>query len=153
MSPERFAQRIRAIGDGVRTNAGNLVRKVAVAIDQTVVLGTPVDTGRARSNWQVSLDNPADGTRAAFSPGTEQSTSGANARAAIAEGRATIAKHQDGQAIHITNNLPYIGRLNDGWSAQAPAGFVQDAVVTAARAIKGARLVIRDGETVVRKDF
>lgn len=28
----------------------------------------------------------------------------------------------------ITNSVPYIGRLNNGWSQQAPAGFVRAAI-------------------------
>jgi formaldehyde-activating enzyme involved in methanogenesis len=31
----------------------------------------------------------------------------------------------------VSNNVPYINRLNEGHSAQAPAGFVQQAVAKA----------------------
>lgn len=30
-----------------------------------------------------------------------------------------------GPALDIINDAPYIMRLNDGWSGQAPAGFVE----------------------------
>lgn len=44
-------------------NKGNqLLRKVALQTLSGVVLKTPVDTGRARGNWQVSLSTPLTNT-------------------------------------------------------------------------------------------
>ncbi len=134
----QFAGRIRVIGQRIEQNADAMVRKVALAVDSAVVIGTPVDTGRARSNWQVNIGSPADGTREAYSEGKDGSTGGANAQAAIDQGKAEIGKYRGGSSIHITNNLPYIGRLNDGWSAQAPAGFVEKAVLVGVAAAQGA---------------
>jgi hypothetical protein len=138
MDLKQFGKRIEAIGDGVVMNSGNLVRKVAVAVDRVVVFSTPVDTGRARSNWQVELDAPAEGTVEPFAAGSDGSTGADNAQAAVSAARETIAQHKNGQAIHITNNLPYIGKLNDGSSAQAPAGFVQESIMVAAGVVQGA---------------
>jgi hypothetical protein len=146
-----FAKRMKRHGANVEKNATALVRKCALAIDGAVVMATPVDTGRARSNWQVSLNAPASGQIEAYAPGEAGSTGGANARAALDQGKETISKFDTpGGAIHITNNLPYIGRLNDGHSAQAPAGFVQTAVLVGVSAIKGAEGIVtgdfRDGQ-------
>lgn len=130
----QFGQRMRKHGDNIEKNSTALVRKCALAIDGAVVMATPVDTGRARSNWQVSLNSPASGTLATEDP---------SGQAAIAQGRSVIAGYQKpGGAIHITNNLPYIGRLNDGWSAQAPAGFVIKAVLVGIAAIRGAKGIV-----------
>lgn len=126
-----FAKNMRRLAKGISVNADAHVRKVALAIDATVVMATPVDEGRARSNWQVAVDAAPTGTVEAYSPGKEGSTGGANAREAIAQAERAIAQYVGGKptsAIHITNNLPYIRRLNDGWSAQAPAAFVERAV-------------------------
>lgn len=153
MDLRQFALRIKAIANGVEVNAANVVRKVAVSIDSTVVMATPVDTGRARSNWIVELGAPSSVVRGAYSEGSEGSTEGANSRAAIEQGNATIAKYNGGSSIHITNNLPYIGKLNDGHSAQAPSGFVQSAVLDGAAQVKNARLIIKIGERVVRYDL
>lgn len=134
-----FGRRIQATGQDVADNSDALVRKVAVAVDHTVVFGTPVDTGRARSNWQAELDSPADGTVASL---------GGNAAAAsIAKAEAIIAKYNGdrNKEIHLTNNLPYIGRLNDGWSAQAPAGYVETAVLTGAGKVAGAKVTVKGG--------
>lgn len=33
-----------------------------------------------------------------------------------------------GPAIDVMNDAPYIMRLNDGWSQQAPAGFIEQCI-------------------------
>jgi hypothetical protein len=149
MDLKRFAIRLRHLGNNVERNAGKLVRKVALSVDSTVVTATPVDTGRARSNWQVEIGKPASGTLESFVPGSEGSTVGENTRIALAIGAAQIATHKAGQTIYLTNNLPYIGALNNGHSAQAPAGFVQTAVLDGALQIKEAKLLVHAHGTVI----
>ena len=119
------------------------VRMAALAADQAVVLGTPVDKGRARSNWIVSLGAPSRTTVDPHVPGEGGSTAGANANAALAQGAAVIGGYSGliHGSIAISNNLPYIGRLNTGYSKQAPAGFVEKAVQSAVRAVQKARVV------------
>lgn len=136
---DTFQRNMSKRAKNVSLNADQVVRKCALAVDGAVVIATPVDTGRARANWQVELNAPAQGTREPFSEGKEGSTGGANARAAIEEGKKTIADYKGdapNASIHITNNLAYIGRLNDGYSAQAPSGFVEKAVMVGVNAIK-----------------
>jgi hypothetical protein len=135
-SPHKFAKRMSALGQRIEDNSERLVRKVALAVDSTVVLSTPVDTGRARANWQVEISRPAQGTREAFDR---------SGQATIDEGRAKISGYKGGTrdaAIHITNNLPYIGKLNEGHSAQAPAGFVEKAVMIGVSAVRGAKVTV-----------
>jgi hypothetical protein len=133
-TPSEFSKNIGRLATRVVRNSDKTVKKVALAIDQTVVLATPVDKGRARANWIASLDKPAEGIADAFDKGGSQ---------AIAAARATIDGY-DGEInteVHITNNLDYIGFLNDGSSSQAPAGFIQTGVRQGVAAVKGARLL------------
>ncbi len=143
---DKFTRNMKTLANRIADNADRLVRKTALAVDGTVVLATPVDTGRARSNWQVELNAPAEGTIEPYSEGKEGSTAGANSRAAIDQGKKTIADYKGGEGgsreIHITNNLPYIGRLNEGSSAQAPSGFVERAVMVGVDAVRGARITV-----------
>lgn len=125
----RFAGRIRVIGERIEKNANAMTRKVALAVDSAVVISTPVDTGRARSNWQVNIGEPASGTKEA----SDQS-----GQSAIQQAKTAISTYRGGSSIHITNNLPYIGRLNSGHSAQAPSGFVEKAVLVGVAVAKGA---------------
>lgn len=133
-TPNDFSKRMGQIATGVSKNADKLVKKVAMAIDQAVVMATPVDTGRARANWIASLDTASSAKTESTDKGGAQ---------AIAAARATINGY-DGDTnaeVHITNNLEYIGFLNDGSSAQAPSGFVRTAIKAGASAVKGAKLL------------
>lgn len=138
-----FAKRMTRLGSTIEDNADQVVRKAVLAVDQAVVLATPVDKGRARSNWVAELDTAFSGEVEPYVPGEGGSTGGANAQAAMNQAAATAAKY-DGDRhseVHITNNLPYIQALNDGHSAQAPADFVGEAIQAGAAAVRGARLL------------
>ena len=140
-----FSRRITLRGRKVTEGADALTRRVALAADQAVVMGTPVDTGRARSNWIVALGAAPSQTIEAYSPGEAGNTEAANTQAALDQGEAVIRGYRgEGQEIHITNNLPYIQRLNDGYSAQAPANFVEQAVLEAVQVVQFGRVV--DGD-------
>lgn len=117
-----FSKRIKILGDRVVENAAQIARRAALAVDQTVVFATPVDTGRARSNWQVRLGQAAGGTL------PEPSSAEGGAQRAVSEGQRVIPQFKGDGEIHITNNLDYIQKLNEGSSAQAPEGFVEIAV-------------------------
>lgn len=106
------------------------IQRLTLDIDATLrsepsAGGTPRDTGWARANWIPNVGAPApppDGTRP-----PSGSTIGATPEQAA--GLARVARYVLRQgAIYLTNNVPYITRLNDGHSRQAPAGFVQAAI-------------------------
>lgn len=137
-TPRVFAQRMRELGRRIEENAPAIARKAALAINQAVVSATPVDTGTARVNWQAQVGRPTTGeVPAPISPGAaiaQQST----------QAQAVIRTYRGDSSIHLTNNLPYIRRLNDGYSSQAPANYVQGAVQAGVNAVRGARLLGRD---------
>lgn len=139
-SLSQFSSRMARIASNVAEHADQAVRKAALACDQAVVTSTPVDTGRARANWIPALDvASSDVLDAPESPGVA-------AQQAI-DAAQSVAAGYDGDrhaSIHITNNLPYIERLNDGWSAQAPAGFVQTGVQAGVAAVKSVRVLNGD---------
>lgn len=133
-----FARRIRTRAAKVSKNTDGLVRKVILAVDQAVVLATPVDTGRARANWRPSLGAMDTSTL------PEPSNPGTGLNEALSAGEAVAARYQGGNKspiVHITNSLPYIQYLNDGSSKQAPRNFVNTAILMAISAIKQARIV------------
>jgi len=91
-----------------------VARKVAFDTDNDLVAQTPVDTGRARSNWIPSLGSPSSITvEAGNKPPIEP----------------VISRYTLNDTIFITNNLPYIRRLNDGYSQQQPTPSWVDATV------------------------
>lgn len=72
---------------------------------------TPVDTGRARGNWQIGIGND---------PTSELERKGY----AGGEELQKLDNLESEETIYISNNLSYIRRLEYGWSKQAPQGMV-----------------------------
>ena len=141
-----FAARIRLRGRQVEEGVNRIVRQVALVCDRELVLETPVDTGRARSNWIVSLGSAVTDERPPYAEGEGLGKGeAANAAAAMAQGQQVIGQRRPGTDIFISNNVRYIGKLNDGWSAQAPSGFVQAAIKRAVQVVVRAE-VLRNGD-------
>lgn len=124
-----LANRMDALNTSIHAAASNTAKKVAETIVSDLAFKTPVDTSQALSNWTVTLDRPDVGTIDPHYPGEFGSTQVASAQQTINEARDVLKLKKPGQPIFITNNLPYIRRLNDGYSGQAPAGFVERAVL------------------------
>lgn len=130
-----------------------LTKRVAKRTLTSLVEGTPVDKGDARSNWRVSLGNPTRSIIPAYSPGKHLGIGERqNARATIQQGFSVInrlrvgAKRgtgQAGSALFITNSIPYLGRLRDGYSSQQPNDWVQVALIEAQGEIASTRLLSR----------
>ena len=133
--PKRTSkQKLDNLARQIEVGTKDMMRRVALDIDSALVLTTPVDTGRARSNWQVSIGKTAFGT-------VDQPMSPSEA---IGNAKAELSKLRDSDdKIHITNNLPYIQRLNEGWSPQQPAGFVDQAVMTVVGSIHKQRILTK----------
>lgn len=105
----------------------NTSKKLAIQINQVVILATPVDTGRARANWIASLKNANT---------SQQDSEDKAGGPTIAKNNDTINSMSEPVNIHISNNLEYIVPLNNGHSKQAPAGFVETAVAVARASIR-----------------
>lgn len=95
-------------------NIETVVRKIAFEIYIGVTKKTPVDTGRAKGNWNI-------GTGSIDLSINENASSTAQGSA----GRLSEPKKGTGKkAIYISNNLPYINALENGSSEKAPNGMV-----------------------------
>lgn len=97
---------------------GDTLRTLALDIDRRLILETPVDTGAARANWLASVGSP-NGSQ----------TDDTDQQAAINKGAAVISGANDYETIYVQNNLPYIQRLDSGWSQQQPNPFI-DKIIT-----------------------
>lgn len=102
----------REFGKEVRRDHRALTLSIAFDVDSRLIAATPVDTGRARSNWLPSVGNPRNG-EVPIRPQTES----------IIEAQATFSSAPVFPVCWISNNLPYIHRIiEEGHSAQAPPG-------------------------------
>lgn len=104
----------------VNDRIDRLGRAVSFECARRLMLATPVDTGRARGNWNLSVgrEDPTDKPERRMPEALSE-----------AQGRVgSVAMGTKGDRVYLTNGVPYIGRLNDGYSRQAPAAFVQQVV-------------------------
>ncbi len=106
-------------------------RIIAIDVLRGLIIETPRDTGRAQSNWVVGIDSP-DGK--IYANRSSQANS-------ITRGVAILPKriNDSSRLVYISNNLPYIRRLNDGYSEQKPKFFVESVM-------RKAGLQIKDGD-------
>lgn len=99
-------------------NAEQVVRAAGIELATSVILRSPVDTGRFRGNWQVTYNAPATSTL------DNLDRSGAGAIGAATN--ELSAYDSSIPRIWFANNLPYAYRLEyESWSSQAPAGMVR----------------------------
>lgn len=107
--------------------ADQVVRMACLQLLRGVVLKTPVDTGRARANWMASVDAPAVGTKdfeGDAGSGIQAPSESAGSVASIGLGQQAV-KLATGRVFWLSNNLPYIERLEYGHSKQSPQGMVR----------------------------
>jgi hypothetical protein len=96
------------------------VRRLVRHTTARLIDATPVDTGHARANWVPSVGSPYTGI-----DGSKESVSTAAQTAGLA--RLASYRLEQGQ-VFLSNNVPYLAILDQGSSAQAPAGFVDRAI-------------------------
>ncbi|PSL23474.1 hypothetical protein [Dyadobacter jiangsuensis] len=114
------------------------VRIYALQAYTNIVISTPVGNpdlwksdpppgyvgGRARANWNIDINTvDLSVTESTDAPDTVQAIN-------------VTAKYKVKDTIYISNNLPYIQRLNEGWSSQAPENFVDKGLMLASRQAK-----------------
>lgn len=104
------------------------VKALTLEVTANLIESTPVETGWARANWVPQIGSPyesTDGSRSEVSASAQQS-----GIAAVATGYKITRG-----PVWVSNNVPYIGALNNGHSRQAPAAFIQAAILRALRTV------------------
>lgn len=119
---------------------GRQIPEVAVAAHKKlsldaltgVVRKSPVDTGRFRGNWHLSLLPTAAPTNTVDRLPRGSDPSGDS----VVRGLSALSALPPYSITYLANNLPYAQRLENGWSDQAPQGMValtvaelQDAII------------------------
>lgn len=136
MSATNQAEFSRTLADWsakLKIGVGMLQRKIAFDIHKDITDFTPVDTGRARANWNVSIGGPSKDI--ALHEGLAKG-------AAIAPPEFPANLNIDGTTdVYIVNNVVYIQFLDEGSSQQAPMGMVRLAMQA-----QDARLAAATGE-------
>lgn len=115
------------IGRELELFVERLMTKITLDIVANLIQTTPVDTGWARANWIPGLglsDVPP-------APQPKDRLAGSAEGAQSAAMASVLTGYAFPGIIQVGNGVPYIGRLNDGHSQQAPNGFVQRGITKA----------------------
>ena len=110
-----FASDVEAYAKKAGASLDETSRAIVLELFGSVIKDTPVDTGRAKGNWQTTIGAPASGTVDRLGESE-----------ALADVAQQTASFGAGKVIYLSNNLPYIYRLEyDGWSQQATGGMLR----------------------------
>ena len=123
-----FVLDVSAFAAKAKKNPEIVIRQVSIKLFSAIILGSPVDTGRFRMNWQAAGRSPETGTVTGVD---KTGTTSINKMASV------IVGLKDWYEFTLANNLPYANVIEyggypgdgpnttGGYSKQAPSGVVR----------------------------
>ena len=107
-----FNKRLEGFVEAVKQATTNTLQQIVVEVGTSVVMLSPVLTGRFRGNWQMTVGQPASNTLLTEDP------DGAATLAALRQMAATLTP---GEVGYIVNNLEYGQNVESlGWTVTPP---------------------------------
>ena len=132
-----FSKKMKKLALQIESGSAAIQEGAAEHLSKNLTMEvTPVKTGQARNNWLLSVGTPD--TRI-----VKDDSFDLTGTARHDKNKYWIGKHKPGQDIYISNNLPYIKRLNEGWSKQAPAAFVEAAIQRTNEFLKRVKILVK----------
>jgi hypothetical protein len=116
----------------IEQQAERVMKRIGFAVHGELIRATPVDTGWARANWQISIGRPTAGAI-----GSKDNVAGAASAQSAGTARLLVYNVNQGD-IWLGNHVPYIQKLNEGHSKQAPANWVERAIRAGIASVTGA---------------
>lgn len=124
---------------GVKKDRDKIVRGTLISLSNNVIRRTPVGKpsewkskppkgyigGSLRGAWNASIGSPD------FSINTRRKAKTGTAAVGRVSKVVNSLDIGSGQTFYLTNPLPYAGRVERGWSGQAPQGMVRVSLVEA----------------------
>jgi len=111
-----FSDDIRKARKQMIDDADEYRQAVTISLFNSVILDTPVDTGRLRGNWQTSEGEAKTG---------EVNRLDKSGGEATTEAQQVVQSSNPDTVVHLTNNLPYATKMEFGGSDQSPQGMVR----------------------------
>lgn len=103
-----------------QTGLNDVIRQFVESVHAELVMGSPVDTGRFRANWQITADHvPLYALNEYDKSGAKTIAAGKRTAAVLFAGRGAAVT-----TIYFSNMLIYANALEYGHSKQAPAGVL-----------------------------
>lgn len=142
-SAVQFQADLNSFAVQLRLDVRIVIKKIIFDLFKSIVERNPVDTGRCAGSWDVSLGAPSNW------PGLPEGEYGGHGSGLSLERLEQVDFSNPFGTWYITNNLPYVECLEyglypgngpktvDGYSTQAPAGFVRISVAEEEATIDG----------------
>lgn len=130
---KQFNMEITKFAKSIPGKVTKMQKHIVMEALRRLVEKTPVDTGCARGNWQVTIGSPASGQvsgdwpKTSGPPKTERPPLRPEDNQTILNGLAALTGLPKFQVVWITNNVDYIEFLESGsaqGSTQAPEGML-----------------------------
>lgn len=140
---QTFSSMVSKFAKAAPEQANAVIRKSTLELFTDIIMDTPVKTGRARGNWQVSFGSPASGVL--DERGDKESD---NKTSSPTAGVITDALNSDRttSVIFLTNNLPYIKKLEYGYSKKSPRGMVRKNLLKANATLLKNIMAVKSGK-------
>jgi hypothetical protein len=120
-----FSSDIKKFAEKGKIGYNDAVNISLLNVSRSIIFMTPVDEGRARGNWFASLSSYPTAT--------------SDSKAVNMSQVQAVTENAAGKVFYLTNNLPYIGKLEyggypnpsggnkaiNGFSTHAPKGMVR----------------------------
>lgn len=104
----------------IRGDMNKFYKQVCMEVLKRIVLRTPVQTGRARGNWQLEIGRPASGIL------DVEGSKGEMTDLSVNSGISKLRDIPPFSIVHVTNNVEYLFYLEyDRRSPQHPEGMVE----------------------------
>lgn len=126
-----FSLNVGKFAKKTKLKLDTVVRKVCFDLYTKVKRKTPVDTGYARANWMVGINQIPTGLNLQVPPSGSKSIKGFRTEVIQSPPPPpALMSIKAGTIVYIVNNVPYIVPLEHGHSkTQAPNGMVKVSVL------------------------
>jgi hypothetical protein len=111
-----FAKQIKKCSQETLASVERIRKAACLELARLVIQDTPVQTGRARANWQAGVNQAPSGVL------EQTELSGGEALARVEK---VLDQMKPGDSFVLVNNLDYAKALEDGSSQQAPNGMLK----------------------------
>ena len=119
------------IADYLKSQTENAMKIAIVECLRQLAISTPVDTGRGRYGYYCTVGKPSEAIPDAAPKRGQLYYPFPDIAIRLSE----MGKFSISDTLYITNNVPYIVKLNNGYSKQAPARFIERAAANAQMAV------------------
>lgn len=114
MTRRKFIARVNL--NDLRDCSEMYIRNVIEHIAEEIVSHTPVASGQTRANWQLSFDSLGEGMCSCDKDPVGDIT--------VAKMTEALRAFTLGDRVYISNSVPHIIMLENGYSKQAPGGIL-----------------------------